>query len=690
MPSSVRPRVRLRTFAALALAVPTTASLAQDAAAALPAVTVSGAQRATRLELAPTVEALPTPTYVLDSEQVEALSVQRATDMLRSTPGVSFGASNPGGDIGDDISIRGFSSYHGADVAVTVDGVPVNWPNGGMRHGMVDLNWLNPELVERIEIVKGPFSAEYGNFNLAGAINIVTKTRGDTSVAAEAGSYGNHRAVATYGRQSGSATPFLAYELVDRQGYRAHSDYRRLTAFNKLTVDAPQGRLSLRLSASARRNESAGFLLADEVRAGRVARRSASPDALADKGRNDNYTLVANYVPNDAQGLTATAYLGRDELLMVDTAFGPPTGATRAERNYAGWRVSQLLRLGEHALLTLGTDGQFDRGVAASGAPDGGDGVATAGRSRDQKLRTLAAGLYAQGQWRVAGPVKLVGGARYDSIRTAVDNRLMPNSGSATQGVLSPKLGVVVAPARTSGASGLSGASGMWELFANHGLGFRSPAATELAPDRAGGAFNQDLKVARLRSSDIGATLRPLAGLALTGSYFRTRTEDELRRDPTNPLNVVNVGETQRNGYELVLQWALTPRLSVQASHTAVHTRIRNPATPGADRVITVPDDTQTLGVSWNSRPVPDVTMHLDLLAQRLGRRPLRADGSLYAPPQWTIGSKLRLARGPWSGFVQLDFAPQRYSSDFVYDVGGIAFDPRPAVAARVGAKYTF
>nr|WP_145546497.1 TonB-dependent receptor [Variovorax boronicumulans] len=644
----------------------------------LPAVTVSGSQHTTRSEVAPTVEALPAPTYVLDAEQIQALPVREAMDMLRSTPGVTFGASSPGSDIGDDISIRGFSSYHGADVAVYIDGVPVNWPNGGMRHGMVDFNWLSPDIVERIEVIKGPFSAEYGNFNLAGAINIITKTTGETSVGVEAGSFDSYRASATYGRKMGNVTPFLAYEVLDRKGYRAHSDYRRLNAFNKFTFDVPQGRLSLRFNASVRDSQSAGFLLADDVRSGRVSRRSASPDALNDKGSNDYYTLVANYVPNADGGITATAYAGREELLLVDTAFGPPTGAIRGEREYAGWRVSKLLRWGTQGLLTVGTDGQFDRSVVAAGDPDGGDGVAQAGRSRDQTVHTGTAGIYAQGQWKLIDQVKLVGGARYDRIRTEVDNRLTPNSGTATQGVVSPKVGVVYSPVA------------MVDLFANTGMGFRSPAATELAPDRTGAAFNSGLKVAKLRSSDLGATVRPLPGLSLTGSLFTTRTESELRRDPTNPLNVVNVGETQRDGYELVVQWAVTPRLSFSASHTDVRTRIRNPAVAGEDKVITVPDDTQTLGISWNTPLQSGMKFNADLLAQRVGKRPLRADGSLYAGPQWTIGTKLRLAQGPWSGFLQVDIAPNRYSSDFVYDIGGIAFDPRPPVAVSVGVKYAF
>lgn len=678
----------MTTIASLALLVPALQAAAQETPAALPpaespqlqTVTVSAKRLEDRAALSTNVEALPTQTYVLDKERIQSLPFSDATDLLRSTPGVTFGASSPGGDIGDDISIRGFSSYHGADVAVYIDGVPVNWPNSGMRHGMADFNWLNPDLIERIEIIKGPFSAEYGNFNLAGVINVYTKTSEASSVAVEGGSYGNYRAVGTYGgRSEGTVTPFLSYEILDRQGYRDHSNYRRLNAFNKFSVALPDGRLSLRFSASVRDNESAGFLLADDVRGGRVSRRSASPDSLTDEGGNDYYTFVANYVPHDDAGPRATVYAGHDKLLLIDTAFGPPQGYTQAKRGYAGWRVSQTFQWPSRALLTIGTDGQVDRGDVLSGDSDGVGGVNSAALSRDQSASTRAAGVYAQGQLKLFGPVKLVGGVRYDRFHTKVTNRLLTNSGSASQGIASPKIGIVVAP------------TSALEFFANTGMGFRSPADTELSPNRAGAAFNRDLEVAKLRSSDLGATLRLPAGLKLSADVFTTRTERELRRDPANPVNVINIGGTKRNGYELSAEWAMTDHLSLSASHTSVDTRIENPATPGADRVITVPDDTQTLRVSWESGIGSGVQLNSDLLAQRIGKRPLRANGTLYAEPQTTFALKTRLTRGPWSGFLQIDYAPDRYSSDFVYDLGnGVVYDPRPVVSALVGIKYTF
>ncbi len=656
-------------------------TVAQDDVAELGVLRVMGDREVPRTVLSEAPEALPTQSYVIGEQQIEAMPYSRATDLFRSTPGMTFGSSSPGSDIGDDISIRGFSSYHGADAAVYVDGVPVNWGHAPMRHGFVDLNWLLPEMIERIEIIKGPFSAEYGNFNLSGAINIITKNTASSSVGVEAGSYDNYRAVGTYGQKIGKVSPLLIYEYHDLGGYRDHSDYRRVNAFNKFSFPLWNGQMSLRLSASKRDSEGAGFLIDTDVRGGLINRRSAHPDALNDSGENDNYAFVANYTPNDNHGIRGTFYAGRDRIELIDTAFGPPTGVSQGDRNYAGWRFSRAVTWGDRGLFTIGTDGQVDDGSHKTGAYNGAGGIDNADLGRHMDVKSENVGVYAQGQWLLMPALKLVGGLRYDYLHTDVDNKLFPTSGSDSQSALSPKIGLVYAPLT------------QLELFANYGKGFRSPAHTELSPSAAGAVFNSGLDVAELVSADIGVTLRPRPGLNLTAAYFTTTTEDELRRDPSDPLSVINVGETDRDGYELVLSWLLSDRVSLTASHTAVDTSISDPAVPGADRVVTVPDDTQTLTLSWRGHIAgANLPVSANLFVQRIGDRPLTADGALVADPQVIYGVKLGASRGPLSGFVQMEYAPDKYVSDFVFDAGGggILYDPNPEVSLLTGIKYTF
>jgi outer membrane receptor for ferrienterochelin and colicin len=73
--------------------------------------------------------------------------------------------------------LRGFDADHGTDVALFVDGVPVNMVSHGHGQGSVDLNWVIPELIERVEVSKGPYFARHGDFATAGAINLVTRRR---------------------------------------------------------------------------------------------------------------------------------------------------------------------------------------------------------------------------------------------------------------------------------------------------------------------------------------------------------------------------------------------------------------------------------------------------------------------------------------------------------------------------------
>ncbi|MGQ0620490.1 MAG: TonB-dependent receptor [Panacagrimonas sp.] len=699
--------------------------LAADEPTAIDTIVVEGQREVPKSALSTAPEALPTQVYVIDSAEVEALPFSDATDLLRQTPGITLGPSSPTGDIGDDLSIRGFSSFHGADAAVYIDGVPVNAPNGPNRHGAVDFNWLTPDLIERIEIVKGPFSALYGNFNLSGAINIITKTSDKSSVSAQAGRYGNYSGSAIYGGEYKGLTPFIAFNYLDRDGYRDRGDYKRVNSFNKVTFPALEGNLSLRFNASFRDYKGNGFLSVDDVRSGAVDRRSATAGSIFDRGKNDYYTAVANYLPKDESGISATAYLGRDEFEFFDTAFNTPsasanpndngeedevlpTGVTPyeptsfsiANRTYAGWRVQQTSNSlwNQRVLLTIGTDGQFDDGTVVggntvvSGDPDA-ETAATSGQaddvianqSRNQQTESLAGGLFAQTQVLVHPKLKLVGGLRYDYFYIdVVNNRFAGTSGDAKVDTVTPKVGAVFTPIPQV------------EFFANYGGGFRSPAATELSqnrtpPEGQTASFNSSLGVAKLDSADAGVNLRLPYGLQLSGDVFTTTTKRELRRGANagNSFEVVNVGTTERDGYELLLQWQPLENVRLEIGHVAVDTEIKKVAVAGADRVITVPDDTQTLTASWFG-DANGYKLRADLFGQRVGKRPLAADGSLYDDGQKIYGLKGRVGRGPISATLGVDYSPDEFTSDFVFLNGPVIFDPRPEYNVTTGITYVF
>jgi iron complex outermembrane receptor protein/vitamin B12 transporter len=113
---------------------------------------------------------LTSSVSVLDSQQIQALNKATVADLLRTMPGLLVEQQGgPGGLTA--VSIRGGESNY---TLVLIDGVAVNDPTN-FRGGSFDFANLNPNMVDRIEVVRGAQSAIYGSDALAGVINIITR-----------------------------------------------------------------------------------------------------------------------------------------------------------------------------------------------------------------------------------------------------------------------------------------------------------------------------------------------------------------------------------------------------------------------------------------------------------------------------------------------------------------------------------
>ena len=68
--------------------------------------------------------------------------------------------------------LRGFNLDHGTDLAIKVDGMPVNMPTHGHGQGYADINFMIPELIQSVNVRKGPYYADVGDFGSAGSVAI--------------------------------------------------------------------------------------------------------------------------------------------------------------------------------------------------------------------------------------------------------------------------------------------------------------------------------------------------------------------------------------------------------------------------------------------------------------------------------------------------------------------------------------
>ncbi|XXN66666.1 TonB-dependent siderophore receptor (plasmid) [Enterobacter ludwigii] len=106
--------------------------------------------------------------------------VNDLSDIIRKMPGVNLTGNGASGSRGNNrqIDIRGMGPEN---TLVMIDGVPVSSRNAvryswrGERDSRGDTNWVPAEMVERIEVIRGPAAARYGSGAAGGVVNIITK-----------------------------------------------------------------------------------------------------------------------------------------------------------------------------------------------------------------------------------------------------------------------------------------------------------------------------------------------------------------------------------------------------------------------------------------------------------------------------------------------------------------------------------
>ncbi len=100
--------------------------------------------------------------------------VRSSQEILRKVPGLFIG-QHAGGGKAEHIFLRGFDIDHGTDVAISVDGMPVNMVSHAHGQGYADLHFLIPETISKIDFGKGPYYSDIGNFGTAGYVQFKTK-----------------------------------------------------------------------------------------------------------------------------------------------------------------------------------------------------------------------------------------------------------------------------------------------------------------------------------------------------------------------------------------------------------------------------------------------------------------------------------------------------------------------------------
>ncbi|MCX8073118.1 MAG: TonB-dependent receptor [Candidatus Binatia bacterium] len=273
-------------------------------------------------------------------------------EILNNVPGLVV-AQHQGGGKAPQWLVRGFDGDHGTDFAVFVDDMPVNLVSHGHGQGYADVNFVIPETIQRLQLYKGPYFPEFGDFANAGALQIVTRDEFPQPFAyAEGGSFNTHRYVAGASPKLGDWKSLLAAQAYFTDGpFDNPQNYSRYNLFAKLGREwAPGQEIAVTGGVYAGDWDASGQIPLRAVRAGRLllapldldSQASARPfnrfDAIdpSEGGKTDRefLNLLWRYAPQGDREWSARIWGQRYKLaLFSNFTFYKDTGLRFVERN---------------------------------------------------------------------------------------------------------------------------------------------------------------------------------------------------------------------------------------------------------------------------------------------------------------------------------------------------------------------
>ena len=634
---------------------------------------------------------LPAKTTTIDSEEILATNVGRdISNIFRRVPGVLANNIDQG-DTGNGFRMRGFATQgtHGADTAIYVDGVPQNLPSSeaGAGHGPAFLEWLTPNMIQKVEVIKGPISVLHGDQNRAGAVNIHTvgsDVRSSVGVAIE--SYEGRRGNLVLSGKIGQVDHVLVADTYDAEGFRDQSETRRDNIFWKGSTVFNDGFYSFSLNHYRTDFIAAGYLGYDRLVAGAVEPQAVQENALPSYGENSQTGIVFNRRPASSEyGLYATVY-GLD----IDRQRGTTGGSVvhnvgEDDRKAIGGRIATNMAAGEDAAVFVGIDFRRDRGDAIRERYENYLGTGNFLTNLDIDLVTY--GVFVQGQYRFAENWKAIGGVRYDGFDYKIDNRKFTDADADySDGVITPKFGLawIAAP--------------RLELFANVAEGFRSPAAQQISPGgslgplgRSGGLMNTEISPSKVRSYDAGFTAELVEQLTLSASVYYIENEDEIAQ--TAPDTFSSVGGSTRKGFEMDLRYQPTDQFSMYANYARVLEAVLVDPTRGTGQSISVPETLAKIGATYgtfvgNGQLAVNADAYVSADIPYYSGTP---SAERDMPTFTRYDTRISYTLAPYEMAIYWTWQPHEFASEAAYATAtGLMVSPQPTDFGGISLRYQF
>ncbi|WP_374184636.1 TonB-dependent receptor PqqU [Klebsiella variicola] len=658
------------------------------------------------------------PTTVSELDTPAAVSVVNGDEMRQAAPRVNLSESLgavPGLQVQNrqnyaqdlQLSIRGFgsrSTYGVRGLRIYVDGIPATMPDGQGQTSNIDIG-----SVDTIEVLRGPFSALYGNSS-GGVINVTSQT-GTQPPTVEASSYYGSFGTWHYGMKAtgavgdGSHAGDVDYTVSTNRftthGYRDHSGARKNLANARLGVRINDvSKLTLLLNSVDIKANDAGGLTADEWR-----------DNPRQSPRGDQYNTRKNTRQTQAglryerqlsaqDDLSVMMYAGERETTQFQSIPRAPQlkpshagGVIDLTRHYQGidTRLTHRGELLVPVTLTAGLDYEnmserrkgYENFVMVNSAPQYGEQGAL---RRNERNLMWNVDPYLQTQWQLTDKLSLDAGVRYSSVWfDSNDYYITPGNGDDSGDASYHKW----LPA----GSLKYALTDAWNVYLSAGRGFETPTINELSyrSDNQSG-LNFGLKPSTNDTVEIGSKTRLGNGL-LTAALFQTNTDNEIVVDSSSGgrTSYKNAGKTRRQGMELGLDQQFGESWRLKAAWTwldaTYRTNVCDDASCNGNRI---PGIARNMGyASFGYQPEQgwyagsDIRYMSDIMAN---------DENTAKAPSWTVvglttGYKWSYGRMDMDLFGRVDnlFDREYVGSVIVNESNGRYYEPAPGRNYGIG-----
>ena len=500
----------------------------------------------------------------ISGQDLNARPIARPGEILEATPGLAVVMHADGGKA-NQYYLRGYNLDHGTDLAIFVDDMPINLPTHAHGQGYADLNWLMPQTVNGLDIRKGPYFADVGDFATAGSLFINLRDSVDKNIVeATTGSFDYERAFTMGSTKLGDGSLLYAGEVNTYNGpWAAPDDVRKLSGELRYSQGTASDGFSATALAYSNKWTSSDQIPLRAIESGQIGLYGELDPT--DSGNTSRFSLSARMAQSDANGSwKANAYLVKYELdlfnnftwYLTNPVFGDQFHQ-HDDRIYGGGGFSRTI---EGTPFNLPTETVYGIQTRYDDIKLG----LTDTYRRALLLNVLAdrvnegnVGIYAETTVRWTDWLKTTVGWRGDYFAASVNSILQQaNSGHTQAAIGSPKFRMVIGPFYKT------------ELFIGAGMGYhsndaRSTVITEVPGDPETPQSASPLLV-RSRGAEIGVRTKAIRNLDSSVSLFILDQASELFFSGDTGTTVAGL-PSERTGIEFTNDYRPTSWIHIDA-----------------------------------------------------------------------------------------------------------------------------